>query len=596
MQSLARETGELTLAEHCVQRLRPLCTAVGLEARAVEVEALVRRLMSPWGDELTCRASVWPSPVGDDGTPFEFSLSLGGSPELRILIEPLGNPPSLAGNRKVALALLDDLARDHDVELARLDAVRDLFLPAESRGAFAPCLAVGFTAAGPPQCKLYLDPGAHGRHLAAAVVEEALVRLGFESCWPVVAGAMMRGPELDEVVYFSLDLARSPRARVKIYVRHHGGTIRDLERAASSASWYRPGEVSQLARMMAPDCNTFHRRAPLTCFAFNHADGHPIAIATTHIPVHSYAPDDATIERRVRSYLALLRIEPELYSRALRAYANRGLHGAIGMQSYVSLRGGPEPRISVYLAAEAYRAGTVAEPVPRPRGPSLRQLVDRFEGRDRITHHPFLRRLRREPVHLPHLWRLLASFQISISQGFAKWLAGIVARVDDDRIRCVLADQLNDELGRGVFERAHVRLFAQMMDVLAPFRPPLDDDDEPASLLAPGRALVPRLAAIYCAPDPFESVGAVIAGEIFGKQIDQFLGEEFRRQTVIDPRSLAWLTLHETLEVAHADASRQLADLVPAYAADVAQRGAIGIYLAGWAFLDALYASCYGGA
>src|SRR5262249_17988265 len=78
--------------------------------------------------------------------------------------------------------------------------------------------------------------------------------------------------------------------------------------------------------------------------------------------------------------------------------------------------------------------------------------------------------------------------------------------------------------------------------------------------------LVPRLAAIYGAPDVFEAVGAVLAGEIFGKQVDQLLGDEFRRQTLIDPESLAWLSLHETLEVAHADASQALAALVPPHA------------------------------
>jgi hypothetical protein len=105
--------------------------------------------------------------------------------------------------------------------------------------------------------------------------------------------------------------------------------------------------------------------------------------------------------------------------------------------------------------------------------------------------------------------------------------------VDDGRIRCILADQLDDELGRGRFERAH------------------------------------------------------------GKQVDQFLGDEFRRQTLLDPSSLAWLMLHETLEVTHADASRELADLIPPYGVEAAHRGMMGVYLAGWAFLDALYVCCY---
>jgi hypothetical protein len=138
--------------------------------------------MAPWGDTLTCRAPAWPSAVGDDGTPFEFSLSLGAAPELRVLVEPLGSTPSLDSNRETALALLASLSRDHEIDLERFELVRDLFVPEQSRGSFAICLAVGFSAARPPQFKIYLDPGAHGKHLVAGVIEEALVRLGLNSC------------------------------------------------------------------------------------------------------------------------------------------------------------------------------------------------------------------------------------------------------------------------------------------------------------------------------------------------------------------------------------------------------------------------------
>jgi DMATS type aromatic prenyltransferase len=547
--------------------------------------------MSPWGNALVGDGPGWPSPVGDDGTPFEFSLSLGTAPELRMLVEPLGSPPSLHTNRATALALLTSLSRDFDLDLDRLECLRDLFLPDASLGAFAPCLAVGFSALGPPQFKLYLDPATHGKHLVHAVVDEAFVRLGLGSCWPVLAGAMRRGPDLDELAYFSLDLSRGPSARVKVYVRHHHGTPGDLESAASAGSFYRPGTVLRFVEVMAPDCQlAFERRTPLTCLAFVPGADGVVTAATTHIPINSYAPDDATIERRVRSYLVELGRDANTYVRALRAYANRSLQGTIGAQSYVSLQAGPNPRLTVYLAAEAYRPGTIASANTRAIDHDLTRLIDRFERREPITDHPFLRRLRREPVDLGHLWRMLANFQISISANFARWLAGIVARVDDDRIRCILADQLNDELGRGTFERAHVQLFARMMDVLAPFGRSVDDDPV---VLAAGRSLEPRLAAIYGAPDVFEAVGAVLAGEIFGKQVDQLLGDEFRRQTLIAPESLAWLSLHETLEVAHADASSALAALVPPHAVKAAHRGAMAVFLAGWTFLDQLYATCY---
>lgn len=595
-----RRDDSRTLLESCLARLRPLCAATGLDARAPEIEALVRRLMSPWGDALTDEAPRWRSPVGDDGTPFEFSLRPGDPAALRMLVEPLGTPPSLAANRAASLALLASLARDFAVDLDRLERVRDLFLPDGSRGAFALCLAVELAALGPPRFKLYLDPTAHGAPEVAAVVDEALGRLGLDAGWPVLARVMRRGPDLDEIAYVSLDLSPGPDARVKVYVRHHGCTPADLEWAASAASYYRPAEVLRFVETMLPECRTgFDRRSPLTCLALVPAPGGAISTATTHLPVASYAPDDATVETRVTSWLARLGLDATTYVRALRAFANRSLHGTIGAQSYVSLLVGPACRLTVYLAAEAYRPGSSA-PAPAPAAPrpaldartALPALIDRFERGAPITGHPFLRRLRREPVDLGHLWLILANFQVSISRNFARWLAEIVARVEDDRIRCLLADQLNDELGRGDHEHAHVRLFARMMVRLAPFGRPLDD---PEALTA-GNHLTPRLAEIYGADDVFEAIGAVLAGEIFGKQVDQLLGDQFRRQTQIDPASLAWLSLHETLEVAHADASGELARLIPPDAVPAAHRGAMAVFLAGWQFLDELYEACYGGA
>lgn len=218
------------------------------------------------------------------------------------------------------------------------------------------------------------------------------------------------------------------------------------------------------------------------------------------------------------------------------------------------------------------------------------EIVDRFERSEPITNHPFMQRLAREEPNLQHLWLLLANFQISISKSFARRLAGIAGRVDDERIRCILAVQLNDEMGRGKFEDAHINLFASMMQQLEPWRPAGADE----RVLSAGRNLDPKLARIYGAEDVFESVGAVMAGEVFGKQMDQFIGDLFRRQTELDTNSLKWLVLHEELEVAHADESSELARLVPAASLNACWRGACNLAAAGGSFLDDLYELAYG--
>jgi hypothetical protein len=182
---------------------------------------------------------------------------------------------------------------------------------------------------------------------------------------------------------------------VKVYVRHHRCTPDDLESAARAGAFHRPGAVLRFVEIVTPDCQVaFERRNPLTCLAFVPGSDGVVTAATTHLPINSYAPDDATIERRITSYLAELGLDANSYVRALRAYANRSLQDSIGAQSYVSLQAGPKLRLTVYLAAEAYRPGTIAPASTRAISCDLEQLVDRFERREPITDHPFLRRLR----------------------------------------------------------------------------------------------------------------------------------------------------------------------------------------------------------
>jgi len=217
------------------------------------------------------------------------------------------------------------------------------------------------------------------------------------------------------------------------------------------------------------------------------------------------------------------------------------------------------------------------------------QIIGAFEQREPITLHPFLQRLRREPSNLQHLWKLLANFQISISRHFARHLATVAGRVDDERIRCILAGQLHDELGRGKFEAAHINLFAKMMGHLEPWGP-ADNDDR---WLAPGHRIVPALAAVYGDPDVNEALGAIIVGEVVAKQLDLFLAEEFQRQTEINPADLEWLTLHAELEVEHADSSVELARLIVPPGRAAALRGARRLYGLGWTFLDDIFRLCY---
>jgi pyrroloquinoline quinone (PQQ) biosynthesis protein C len=220
---------------------------------------------------------------------------------------------------------------------------------------------------------------------------------------------------------------------------------------------------------------------------------------------------------------------------------------------------------------------------------TLREFIEHVDKREPITHHLFLRRLREEPCSLERMWVLMANFQIAISNGFARHLATIAARVDDDRIRCILAKQLNDELGNGDYERAHVNLFRRMMSALESWRP----EAHGATVLAPGKQAEQRVAEIYGATDAYAAVGAVALGEVVAKQLDLFLGEEFRRQSDLPAAELEWLIEHEELEVEHAESSTVLVELVRDHE-QAALRGARDLLDAGRDFLTDVGDVCFG--
>jgi pyrroloquinoline quinone (PQQ) biosynthesis protein C len=99
----------------------------------------------------------------------------------------------------------------------------------------------------------------------------------------------------------------------------------------------------------------------------------------------------------------------------------------------------------------------------------------------------------------------------------------------------------------------------------------------------------------YADADGHVGVGAAMVIEIFGKQVDRFVADQFRRQRQVAPDSLTWLHLHENLELEHAEESLDLARLVPATpeAHAAVARGARQVFEAGWRFFDHMYRACW---
>ncbi|HWL85529.1 MAG TPA: iron-containing redox enzyme family protein [Polyangiaceae bacterium] len=218
--------------------------------------------------------------------------------------------------------------------------------------------------------------------------------------------------------------------------------------------------------------------------------------------------------------------------------------------------------------------------------PAAEEIVRRYE-KDSLADHPYFQRLRREPVDTERLWRLIVNGREGVVLDFPRRLASIIARTKDERIRSMLAKQLNDELGNGDYSRAHRLLFERMLAAVDPWRPAATDE----RTLAPGSALSARLEAVYSDPEPYVGVGGAMVIEISSKQIDISLGDEIRRHGGLAPKAIEWLSIHEELELVHAEESMTMAHLIPESGAALAAtwRGAEAVGDGLWDFFDALH-------
>jgi hypothetical protein len=206
----------------------------------------------------------------------------------------------------------------------------------------------------PLDFKVYLCPKARGSASAHTIVEEALQVLGFPTTWRTfTARAQRRGPEQDELTYFSIDLTSRQDARVKLYVAHHDATLGDLQAVLGAA----PGDPEEVRKFYesvtggAPSGG----RPPSTTLAFAKGKEAPVE-GTLHLPIRQYVAHDGGASDRVRRILAERSLDFHSYDRALTGFATRPLHAGVGMHSYVSFcahrRGS---RITVYLTPEAYQ-------------------------------------------------------------------------------------------------------------------------------------------------------------------------------------------------------------------------------------------------
>jgi hypothetical protein len=375
------------LDDYVCQRLEALCLAARF-GHSAEVVDTVRHLISPWAAKGRAEPSWWSSEVSDDGTPIEFSVATSEeATDVRVLFEPQAAEPTLESYRLAGLAFNERLGVEFGANLERFRAVQDLFLPPGMSGPFAVWSSAVFSSAGgPPSFKAYFNAQAHGLENAPALVREGLERLGLQDAWRLLRETVFRrGPALDEIKYFALDLSGDPFARVKVYVRHHETTPEDLEVSATGAAPESiSGETIDFVRAIRGSDEPMRERACFTCSAFAGERTDRPASITVYVPACAYALDDATVRSRVVDYMTKKGIDPRLYTSVIDGYANRPLDGGVGMQSWIAFRRyRGAVRLTVYLATEAQRVfapGVVPAPtnVPATESTAIRVRTSSF--------------------------------------------------------------------------------------------------------------------------------------------------------------------------------------------------------------------------
>lgn len=357
--ALRERISTTTLAGFGRQRLLALCAGAGAaQATTERLVGLFDETLDSWGNRLIGARPRYASCVADDAAPFEFSAAFSdGPPELQFYVEVLADPPSLSANVQSGRRVLDSLSGRLGGSLERLRAIEDLFLPAAPQGTFGIWTGVSCCGERPPQLKVYLNPQVQGAAAGRRLVGEALDRLGFGAAWSTLERQLRdSGARRDELAILSLDLAAKGQERVKLYIRHHGATVADVQSFVQSDPVCAK-DVKRFFAALAAGDGPFEHKAPITEAVFLDGNRHGPSSFTLEFPIGKYATTDEVAACRVAACLSAFDLPTERYWLTARAFATRALAAGRGLHAHVTLRRqAGRPRIGVYFASEAYTA------------------------------------------------------------------------------------------------------------------------------------------------------------------------------------------------------------------------------------------------
>ena len=539
-----------TLRDLACSYVHVFAEAVGMSERTQELERSCARLLTPWA-ALPLARGADPRPL--ERAPLELSFALGGSAELGFSVEPRGEGGVLGSDAAIGRALLRTLASDSNLDLSSFESLSDLFFPPVSRGTFALRLSLRMAGGEPPALGVELDPRANGPSGAPAVVEEALARLQFDRAWPVLGNVLARrGPELDELVGFSLQLSGLGGLSVTITVRHHLATPELVAAATAGCPSARPGEVQRFLRTAAPSAGTYDARPPVTCHTFVSGDADRPSWATTRFPIDAYSTSSEQTKDRVLACHEALRLPTAPYLRVLaRAEA------PAPEISYRRHPGGV--RLAAHFPFDMNRADASAERgVPRKQSGFTRRTSP-FAAHD-SARHPLLSRLGRESPSGAHLALVVESLRPA-------WKPTPVDGAPESRaINALLV--------------AHEHWWSAAASALARFC-------APESELGAARRFERRLASLHASEPAGVRLGATLATSVCANELAPVVARELRRLGVMLPVDLP--TAPDALRSPSSIVSRAGEDAREAMLA-----GATRWYGLLWTLCNDVYDACYG--
>src|SRR5665213_1752072 len=110
-------------------QLFALCNALGVGASAArQCLATQSFLLSAWSDREVPLLAPYPSRIGDDHSPYEYSLQFArDSVQLRLLFEAQANVPSLHANQLAARTLNGRIAEQFRADFSVLEQLENFF-------------------------------------------------------------------------------------------------------------------------------------------------------------------------------------------------------------------------------------------------------------------------------------------------------------------------------------------------------------------------------------------------------------------------------------------------------------------------------------